>query len=299
VKKVLLSVIFMAVSHLCAAPSKDYLFLTGNAFVEGNWTEVLETGGEWKAIEPQNPVPDYFMSYAYFALNNIEKGYDCKSEFEKADPGAGKFLPVVEEMIRKQTDNSHLCALAGNAYIQAGKFDKALKMLKKAVKSDSVYGGVYFALGNVYSKKGESKKAASSYRKGIEKDPVFLPNYEQLGIYYYSSGERDRGEKIFKNGIKRSGGRSAFLYSRLGKIYLAGGQYDKAIEFLEESRKIKPEDMDSNLALGKAYTGSGMLNKAEKLYRKMLNAEWACCKSLIRGRLSDVIEMRKEQRAAK
>jgi len=286
---------------LLEVEAKDYLSLIERTFIENRWEEVIETGNEWKDAESYNPAPYYFMSYAYFASYHPDEGYEYNSKSEREDPGAEKFLPVAEEMTSRHPDNSHLYILLGNTYLQAEELARAIKTLKKAIKLNSGYGGAYFALGNTYELSGRARKAASIYKKGIRSDPAFLPNYEELGFYYYLQGREAKTEEILRKGIEKSTKYRHFvrLNSKLGKIYLRNKEYDKAINILRVGLELKPKDRMLNWTLGDVYKESGRLDKAEKFYRELLETEGICCKSVIRGRLSDIIIMQREERAAK
>jgi len=291
-KKVLLSVCFIVLSGLCAAETKE--FLTVNAFADGRWDEVIKLAGQWKESEPSSSLPCYFAGWAYFASYNFDPGYKCRMNTERDDPGAKNFLPLAEEMVKDNPDNSYVLVIAGSAFARAGKFGLAEEELKRAIKLNPSLGVAYFALGNALKSMGKEKKAADFYKKGISKDPKFLPNYEKLGLYYYSLGKKGKGERTFKKGIRIGGGRSAFLYTRLGEICLAAGEYNKAIENLEKSLKINPGKTPVILALGEAYKLGGRIEKAEKLYRKSLEGNLSCCESLIRGRLSRIAGSRRK-----
>jgi len=280
------------------AGAKDYLSLTEQAFAENNWQEVIDIGSEWKDAEPADAAPYYFMSHAYFASYRPDEAYDCLkgcNERYKAE----KFLPLAEEMSGKYPANSYLCVLLGNTYLEAERFDDALETLKKAVKIDSDYGGAYFIMGSVYEETSREKKAASAYKKGIKKDPDFLPNYEELGIYYSNQKKSvEKGEKIYLKGLKRNRKKNSTvrLHGWLARLYIDNGEFSKAIDIIEDGLRLRPEDNKLNRALGEYYAGVGRFSEAIEHYQELLKADWICCKSVIRGRLSDIIAAQRESK---
>jgi cytochrome c-type biogenesis protein CcmH/NrfG len=55
----------------------------------------------------------------------------------------------------------------------------------------------------------------------------------------------------------------------LGMLSVQSGQYDKAIERLEELEKINPENIQGQLLLGVAYMNKGDKAKAKQQFEKV------------------------------
>jgi Flp pilus assembly protein TadD len=72
--------------------------------------------------------------------------------------------------------------------------------------------------------------------------------------------------KLYQGGI-RNGLRNAWLFSRLGYLYLQQGNKAEAIAAYERAAQLNPSDAESLSDLGMAYLETGNLADAERVFR--------------------------------
>ena len=73
-----------------------------------------------------------------------------------------------EKLLESGTDNSMLRFSLGNAYHQAGEFQKAVVHLRKAVEQDPGYSAAWKLLGKALAESGQAGEAMQAYTRGID-----------------------------------------------------------------------------------------------------------------------------------
>ena len=129
----------------------------------------------------------------------------------------------------------------GLDYIDSGKYEKAIKSFKKAIKIDPDDAETYNALGLAYGKTGMTEKAIQSFKKAIEIDPDTWAHFN-LGVAYFNSG-----------------------------------RFQEAVEPYKQAVRIDPDDPMANYGLGGAFFLSKDTGSALKQYEilKSLDSELA------------------------
>jgi arylsulfatase A-like enzyme/Tfp pilus assembly protein PilF len=124
------------------------------------------------------------------------------------------------------------------AYAEGGApLPKQLTMLRQAIALDSANPSLYSHLGEVYSRLDRPGEAMKLYQDAI------------------------------KNGV-----RAAWLYSRLGQMYLKQGNRADAIIHFESAAQLNPYDYDSLENLAVAYRDSGRMSDAEGVLKLILQS---------------------------
>ncbi len=156
----------------------------------------------------------------------------------------GKF-DLAEEQIRSAIDNDPLSVIAqsflGEFYYYKGNFETAIDVYKRALELDStnIVGLSY--LGLVYTQSGKFSSAEIVIQKAIglteRKDPASLA---VLGYLYAVQNKMGEVQKIIREIEGLSKDRYVHPYYLAG-IYVGLGNYDKAMDLLEQGYKDKSE----------------------------------------------------------
>ena len=115
----------------------------------------------------------------------------------------------------------------GAAYAQAGRYDKAIVLLSKAI--EIAPGGVlaYYNLGNIYGKTKRYDKAIEVYSKAIGADPKLPQPYFTRASAYYEKGDMEKAIQDCSKAIEIYPGYAKAYYVR-GEAYRRKGEAAKA-----------------------------------------------------------------------
>lgn len=142
----------------------------------------------------------------------------------------------------------------------------------------------YKELAGFYNRPEYIDRAVSEYKLAIAADPDSLFLRVELAELYWRSGHTDEGIKEAEDVLKVDPNYPD-AHRLLSRIYfhnLDSTQEDrasakenlaKAIEHLEDLVKVSPSDTDSMLLLGRLYRANNQNDKAEEIFRKVVQAD--------------------------
>lgn len=106
----------------------------------------------------------------------------------------------------------------------------------------------------------------SLLRRALTLDPANPTIYYDLGGEYDKAGHPDEAMALYRAGIK-NGIDTAWLYSRLGNLYLRQGNMNEAIGSFERAAQLNPSDSESLSDLATAYLETGRVGDGERVFR--------------------------------
>jgi protein O-GlcNAc transferase len=145
---------------------------------------------------------------------------------------------ILKQLAVIDSDNAkvnELLAYINDAY---GRHEEAYLMLIKSCSQENCSGLVLYHLGAYQLEKGLFSDSIVSINKAIKK----------IGIFFEA------------------------LYG-LGSAYANLGNYEKAISYYKECKKIKPDSCEANFNIGKALDELRQYEEAIEYYTKAINAE--------------------------
>ncbi|MET0624237.1 MAG: tetratricopeptide repeat protein [Pyrinomonadaceae bacterium] len=179
----------------------------------------------------------------------------------------------------------------GRAYLEAGRLNEAVAELSRAASLDPKLSQAHSLLAVAYDRKGLRDRAEDSYRRAIDvndRDPEALNN---LGYSLYLNGNYRAAVDKLKKAAKLAPGDTRILNNlalaqvRLGKyddayrnFARAGGEFnghanvaallirtgrdEKAVEHLEQARRLQPDSQNVLRQLADLYERTGRGDKA-------------------------------------
>ena len=75
-------------------------------------------------------------------------------------------LELIEEMRKKNPEDSFLAYAAALEYQKRGEKERAVSIIETLLNRDPEYLGAYYQLGKLYEEKGEIDKAKQTYKSG-------------------------------------------------------------------------------------------------------------------------------------
>ena len=166
----------------------------------------------------------------------------------------------------------------GYSLSQVGKEASAINIYERALKLDSVYGKatIFNNLGYGYLKVKKYPQALINIQKAINEEPDEPMFHISLGEYYLELKKYQDAILKFDFALEMetvSDHEKAVAYLNRGLAYFRQKELSKAIMDLQNSVDLEPENIEAVEACAIAYFESGELCKAQKLFRKAVQAD--------------------------
>jgi tetratricopeptide (TPR) repeat protein len=185
-----------------------------------------------------------------------------------------------EEFLRRQPDSAEGRARMASLLRQAGEPDRALDVLREALRRAGGSPPIYLELGLVYLAQGRQELAELVLTKAAVLDPKSPAILNALALV---SMERHRYQEAFERFDRATALDPGFLDARynVASLLIDAGDYARAKTELEEVVARRPDDLGAVVALGIAYRGLGDHKKARALWESVVKD--APRRSTVRG----------------
>lgn len=145
----------------------------------------------------------------------------------------------------------------GDAYLARGAFDPAKSNYDQALKLKTGYAPALYGLGKISFKQKKYSIALENYIKSSESDNNFAPAFFEKGLMFYLLDKfGDAIEAFERYDVLVPGSPRGKTY--LAKSYYGKGDYDRALEILNEVLAKDPEYSEAN-----KYTAYVMIEKKD------------------------------------
>lgn len=145
----------------------------------------------------------------------------------------------------------------GDAYLARGAFDPAKTNYDQALKLKTGYAPALYGLGKISFKQKKYSIALENYIKSSESDNNFAPAFFEKGLMFYLLDKfGDAIEAFERYDVLVPGSPRGKTY--LAKSYYGKGDYDRALEILNEVLAKDPEYSEAN-----KYTAYVMIEKKD------------------------------------
>lgn len=147
-----------------------------------------------------------------------------------------------ETAVGIQPDALNLCGL-GNALFQSGEVSKALENYQKALAADPANLDAMAGQGMACAKLGQVDLAVGCYRRVLQKNPQHLLALNNLAWLLATSRQdsvRDGAKalSLVAHALQLPGGSRPHLMHTLAAAYAETGQYDKAVQIVQQVTAI-------------------------------------------------------------
>jgi serine/threonine protein kinase len=145
---------------------------------------------------------------------------------------------------------------------EAEWFDRAIEEAQKAISLDPSLPEGYKALGGPYGHvKGWWRKAGEAFQKAFEANPNDAVACTAVGQYYVNVGEPDKAFPFLKKAIALSPGFTYAIYF-LGRVYYQLDDPGQAENWLKKSLELQPDLDVAHVRLIDLYLANGEYDKA-------------------------------------
>lgn len=141
----------------------------------------------------------------------------------------------------------------GYTYYEMHDYNQAIGMFKRYAELEPDEPNPYDSLGDMYRSQGDFHEAIKNYQKALELAPNFYASFRNLGLSYFGAGKYDSAitvydqflEKFTERELKRD------AHSDLVDVYLATGQYRKALEHIDKALELSKTNFRKSWAIAK------------------------------------------------
>jgi tetratricopeptide (TPR) repeat protein len=217
------------------------------------------------ALPNDPPWPDFLMDQVYALQAGQRSRWRYVAQLEWQGDFAGAARASLAELERRPTPDGFISA--GTNLGRIGEFDKALSLLRKAVRFDPENANASYALAvtlfnraeSDWHNKPNSPLAVECYRQAIplaRRATELTPGYSQAYLVWGQSlrrlGQPAAAVIPLRTGV--SGRPQDFLLQlALGEALLEAESYAEAETFLKNARELEPKDERPIQALARLY----------------------------------------------
>ena len=212
---------------------------------------------------------------AYNWLNHLALG---KAYMELGD--TAKALPEYQKITELASDNPLGYEGIGSVELRQGKWSEAIPQYQKAL-SLAPNSPTYSNLGTAYFFLKNYDQATKMYEKAVEMTPNNEELLGNLGDSYRWSGHSDQAATAYGRAISLAfqelqvNPRSASIMGDLGLLYAKKGDAANALQYMNQARAIKPNDLQLMYSQVQVETLIGKPEDALKSLRQALEKGWA------------------------
>jgi chemotaxis protein methyltransferase CheR len=187
----------IALKKLTDTLSERGYLITGHGEIHGKKLESLRP-----VIFPESVIyqKSSELEVRSFELEKTERRERTEVRIQKPIPMVSK-IPIPKPEVgeaKPRTPDIELKTLLDTAesYADAGEYDKAVSVCRKAIELDATAIKPYFLLAHIVEAKGDIEEAKGLLKKAIYLEPDFIPAYLELGAIYDNEGNSERAEKM-------------------------------------------------------------------------------------------------------
>lgn len=194
-------------------------------------------------------------------------------------------ISALETAAEQASESTDAHFMLGQAYNQIGELSKAADEFRKVLELDPDNAAAHHNLGVTYYQLQDLESAIEQFEKALNSDPDDPDTHYQLGATYLTlalSGSEalspadpellEQATDEFETALELREGMPEALIG-LGNVYLQRGDYETAIEILQEAIASVPDSREAHYALAGALAQSGSVDEACETYRKFLSLD--------------------------
>lgn len=232
-----------------------------HGMIDESVEELLKTEKQWQIIN--------LPSIAIFH-------YGYKPETILAQDKYTKARETMEAFLKQNPTDTYTCSKLGALYVQIGKIEEGIKLIKRGLKLNTAQPPVLFELhyhlGNAYSKQGKIEQAAKQYQKAIAQ-PILpqlkLGAYNNLAGLLQQIGDLENAAKLYQATLNIDPN-FAIAYYNLGMIWKAKGRFQEAIAAYQQAIRINPNYASAYQNLGVVWLKLGKMSESIPVFQKAI-----------------------------
>jgi serine/threonine protein kinase/tetratricopeptide (TPR) repeat protein len=180
----------------------------------------------------------------------------------------GKAIGYFKALIALYPDDSGTHVNLGRTYLQLGRVPEALAEYKEAIRIDPKFVLAYANVGFTYLyQMGDVSSALPECQKILELEPGNGWAQDCLGMSYFAKNELPQAQAAFEKAVAANPQGTLSRY-RLAHTYRLQGNYQQALETLQQIQKVDPSETSAFYDMGVVYERMGDRQKARESFTR-------------------------------
>jgi tetratricopeptide (TPR) repeat protein len=213
----------------------------------------LEKADEAAALMPDSVEPLLVKGRIHARLGREDDAEACAKEALERKPASVKAVLFMSDLLRK-----------------SNRVRENLSLLDEAVQKTGGNKAILLERARLVERMEGAGEALPLYQKLVEQNPDDAEILADLAGAQAATGDVQSAEKtaLLSLGLDPLQSR---LHSLVGKLQLAAGQLDQAIQHFSEAIRLAPDELTTYLDLGQAYLNRRENGMALKIYRQAID----------------------------
>ena len=210
----------------------------------GDYKKAIEYFLQIISVDPVNGPAWTALGHCYLLVNDLQNSF-------RAYQHALYALNDIKD--------SQLWYGIGILYEKFESYDHAISALIAVLKMSPMFyqkSEIFYKLGMIYAKTDKLKSARKYFQQSIEANTFTLKRktdtHLKIGLLYEHENELQCAHSEYLNALVEEK-QNYRLYQHLGWINLRLGNYQKALEYITEADKVKPDHSDSLYTKGRCH----------------------------------------------
>ncbi|UCE07500.1 MAG: tetratricopeptide repeat protein, partial [bacterium] len=160
---------------------------------------------------------------------------------------------VLKKLINKYPQYAPGYNQLGYTYYEMGNYDQATATFAQYADLELEEPNPFDSLGDMYRAQGNYHEAIRHYKKALDIKPNFHASFRNLGLSYFGAGEYDSATATYNKFLDNVSDREwkRDVNSDLVEVYLATGQYNKALDQIEKVIELSRTNFRRSWAIAK------------------------------------------------
>lgn len=168
---------------------------------------------------------------------------------------SGTGEPKVTRPLEPAADSQDVQALVrlGDYLQERGELSTAIALYQRAA-TNSDNAGELIKLGRALARVGANERAAGAFRRALSQEPDHPDALLGLGTTYLALGQVEKSIQYLQQLVNQGDGADPVRYAALGAAFDIAGRHEQAVATYTAGLEVVPDDLDlkSNLALSYA-----------------------------------------------
>jgi tetratricopeptide (TPR) repeat protein len=258
---------------------------------EGNFDEALRLMDRVLKTDPDNPILVFEKASILLDAQKLQRGeselrklvqnqpnfYDAnrllgRLLLDRSGGSPGRIeeaLSYLRQAYRLMPDDLATGLTVAQIFVATERFDEAAQILATVVERAPDNRTANYTYSQVLGRLGRADEASEYLERAAAADPTFAPAVFQLVDIYQQQREWLKAAELLAPLIEQDSS-NPDLRRQQAFFFLRAGEHAKAIPVLEDLIAADPRDTRARFFLAEAHAESGDLQKAEALYRALL-----------------------------
>ncbi len=190
------------------------------------------------------------------------------NRFLKQKQYKNAIVPYLNSMLINKNNIETYIGIS-KAYKGLKHYDKAVKYLTAALKTEKINYEVYYELGINYLLSARPYLAVDCFKKAIKLNPKNLNAQIQLAIAHELLDEPEMSLMIYDKILEEKPG-FILCYNHKAGLYMQLGEFEEAARVFKQILKINPNYFRANLGLGICFDKLKRQHFAVRYYKKYI-----------------------------